>query len=308
MNMEEYTVLVFMSTYNGEKYLNEQVQTILDQKNVNIRLFIRDDGSQDGTLNILKHYAQRYNNIHVIEGENIGFAVSFLKLIYDGHYERANYYAFSDQDDIWDEDKMISGIRLMKEHGEPMFYYCAQRIVDNKGTYLRDETCFEKVQKYSKYSASVVPLTRGCTQMWNDSFHEILLSQHPDINEIYSHDFWISLIAFWKADMVYDSIPHMGYRQTGSNVSGAYKNRLGRLRYMYRKAVVIAKDSCHIREKAAKQLEQILDGEEKCSLLTACYRDNFLKKIELLFSVKYKKGLLLRWKLFTIILIICNRL
>lgn len=310
MDTAVYTVLVFMSAYNGEKYLDKQMRTILNQENVNIRVLVRDDGSRDNTLNLLKAYEAEYENVNVIRGKNIGYAASFLKLIYDECYEKADFYAFSDQDDIWDEDKIISGVRLMPEHDKPMFYYSSQRIVDEKGDYLRDEICFRKVQKYSKYSASMVPLTRGCTQVWNNRLHEIILARRHDINinEIYSHDFWISLVAFWKAKMVYDDVPHMGYRQTGNNISGAYKSKTDHLKYMYRKALVLAAELCHIREKTAKQIENAFGAVEGCELLTAHYRENISKKMQLLFSRKYKKGLSLKWKIFTTILVICNRL
>lgn len=301
-----YSVLVFMSTYNGEQYLDEQINTILNQKDVNIRLLIRDDGSKDNTLNILKKYAYNYDNIYVIEGGNIGFAASFLKLIYDEYYEKADYYAFSDQDDIWDEDKIISGIRFMCGSDSPMFYYAAQRIVDEWGMYQRDETCFRKVQRYSKYSASMVPLTRGCTQIWNSKFHEVLSAKRPDITEILAHDEWVSLIAFWKADMVYDDAAHMGYRQTGSNISGAYKNKKDYLRYVLKKVQIIMKKS-NRREKIAKQFEAVF-GSEKYSLLTAHYRDSYFLKIQLLLSNKYKKGLSLKWRVFNTALIVSNQL
>lgn len=306
MSKDIYSVLVFMSTYNGEEYLEEQIITILNQKNVNIRLLIRDDGSTDNTLKTLRRYVHRYDNVCVIEGENIGFAKSFLSLIYNEYYEPSDYYAFADQDDIWDEDKIISGILLMSGHKNPSFYYSAQRVVDKDGTYLRHETCFRKVQNYSKYSASTVPLTRGCTQIWNSSFHKVLLARCPDLSEIYSHDFWTSLVAFWKADMIYDDVPHMGYRQTGNNVSGTYKGKVDHFKKIYNKALTLFIKYGSTREKVAKQLEFILDDEER--ILTAHYRDSFQAKIRLIFSIKYKQGIALKWIIFNTILIICNRL
>lgn len=92
-----------MSTYNGENYLKEQLDSIFNQKEVEINLFIRDDGSMDNTVDIVKEYMVKYpNKINLIEGNNIGFANSFYYLVkINPKYE---YYALSDQDDIWDDE------------------------------------------------------------------------------------------------------------------------------------------------------------------------------------------------------------
>lgn len=301
------SVLVFMSTYNGEKYIEEQINTILSQKNVHIRLLIRDDGSQDSTWDILKYYEGKYSNIRVVKGRNIGYAASFLTLIYDEQYEKADYYAFSDQDDIWDEDKMISGIHLMEGYGKPIFYYSAQRIVNKEGIYIRDEVCFQKVQRYSKYAASMVRLTRGCTQMWNNDFHEVLFIRRPKISEIFEHDNWVNLIAFWSADIVYDSIPHIGYRQTGDNAIGTYETKKDYLKYALKKSLAIM-GALNRREKAAKQFESVFHNSKNYYLLTAHYRESLWKKMKLLFSKEYREGLSLKWKIFNVVLILSNRL
>ena len=102
------TVTVFMSTYNGEKYLEQQIESILHQEHVKVKLFIRDDGSKDNTIKILRKYS-KLSNIHVIYGDNIGYAKSFLKIIENNEY--TSYYSFSDQDDIWLPNKLHEAIR-----------------------------------------------------------------------------------------------------------------------------------------------------------------------------------------------------
>ena len=76
------TVQVLMSTYNGERFLKQQLDSILSQRGVNVYLLVRDDGSKDGTLSILNDYSKKYTNIEIIEGNNIGACKSFFELIF----------------------------------------------------------------------------------------------------------------------------------------------------------------------------------------------------------------------------------
>ena len=101
------TVYVMLSSYNGEKYIAEQIDSILHQTGVSVTLAIRDDGSSDGTGEILRRYASENENVKVAFGENVGYAKSFFELIKTSP-EGFDYYALSDQDDVWTEDKLKS--------------------------------------------------------------------------------------------------------------------------------------------------------------------------------------------------------
>ena len=96
-----------MSTYNGEKYLKEQIDSILSQEGVDVRLYIRDDGSSDRTTDILASY-QEHKNVKIEKGNNLGFAKSFLTAL--DECDEADYYAFSDQDDVWEKDKLSTAM------------------------------------------------------------------------------------------------------------------------------------------------------------------------------------------------------
>ena len=108
-----------MSTYNGKDYLREQIDSILaqnckEQMGVSLKLFIRDDGSKDGTQKILDEYAEKYpDRISWYQGENIGVIKSFFELM-EKSDEKAEYYAFSDQDDYWHKEKLSAGIKQIK--------------------------------------------------------------------------------------------------------------------------------------------------------------------------------------------------
>lgn len=123
-------VQVLLSTYNGEKYLKEQIESILKQKEVDIHLLVRDDGSSDSTIKILEEISNKNKKITFYKGKNIGPARSFMELLKKS--EEADYYSFADQDDIWEENKIISAINKLKNTNEPELYLSALGIVNEK--------------------------------------------------------------------------------------------------------------------------------------------------------------------------------
>ena len=112
-----YTVQVLLSTYNGEAYLKEQLDSILNQKNVAVKLFVRDDGSSDGTVDILRAYAALHDNICYLCGENCGVVASFFRL-FELSDPDVDFYALSDQDDVWDEDKLSIACQKLEQMRE----------------------------------------------------------------------------------------------------------------------------------------------------------------------------------------------
>lgn len=127
-------VAVLLSAYNGEKYIAKQVESIEKQTiSDDITLIIRNDGSTDNTLNILQNLAKKYSNIMLINGKNIGLIRSFFTLLEFAvkKYE-FEFYAFSDQDDYWQKNKLESAIgRLDHEKRDiPLLYGCTSIIVD----------------------------------------------------------------------------------------------------------------------------------------------------------------------------------
>ena len=106
-------VAVLMSAYNGEKYISEQINSILQQTYQNLVLYIRDDGSSDNTVSILEEY-ERQKKIVLIQGENLGFINSFFDVM--KKCETADYYAWCDQDDIWIPDKIERAVEKLEEN------------------------------------------------------------------------------------------------------------------------------------------------------------------------------------------------
>lgn len=110
-------VCVLLSTYNGEKYLEEQLNSLIKQEDVELRILVRDDGSKDRTHEILDKWQKR-GHINWYEGKNKGAAQSFMDLIYNA--PEADYYAFCDQDDVWLPEKLKVAIDKIRESNEAM--------------------------------------------------------------------------------------------------------------------------------------------------------------------------------------------
>lgn len=213
-------ILVLMSTYNGEKYLAQQVDSIIGQEGVQVRLLVRDDGSTDGTLEILEQYAEK-GKLSYIQGQNVNWMHSFWKLVNMAH--DADFYAFADQDDIWFPDKLARAVSALEKFGnEPAIYSAQQSIVDDNLNVLHlneqkvDCTNFLK-QDYLVWGN----LFRGCTEVWNNALQEYVLSKHiADIDE--PHDAFLMHLALAVGEVVKDNHEVMAYRQHGNNAVGSY--------------------------------------------------------------------------------------
>lgn len=207
-------VLVLLSSYNGEKYIKQQVESILSQSNVDIQLLIRDDGSNDRTVEIVKEYND--NRISIISANNIGSTASFFQLITMAG--EADYYAFSDQDDVWDDDKLSIAVSSLKQYETvPAIYSSNTRLVDQDLQFISNETLNPKT---TLGSAIIKNYVTGCTTVFN---HALMKYLKKSVNvTVPYHDWWVNLVALSVGGVsVYDVTPHMSYRQHGNNVVGA---------------------------------------------------------------------------------------
>lgn len=178
--MNTKSVQVVMSTYNGEKYLKEQIDSILSQEGVDVRLYIRDDGSSDRTTDILASY-QEHKNVKIEKGNNLGFAKSFLTAL--DECDEADYYAFSDQDDVWEKDKLSTAIEILEEESQstPLLYCSALQRVDENLNPLH-------VQSYHGLRINLPSmLTRGrlagCTFVFNNTLRNLVKNAYNGLRQ-----------------------------------------------------------------------------------------------------------------------------
>ena len=209
-----------MSTYNGQKYLKEQIDSILGQVGVNVELYIRDDGSKDRTVDVIKEYKKQYSNIHVYYGSNMGVIKSFEWLIRKSPL-KYDYYAFSDQDDIQLDNKLSIAIKNKKKIEKKdlsILYFSNQICVDENGMYLYKRLPDEFIQP-NIITTILDNQYSGCTMVFNKALLEIVKTTYEEIpHRIRTlYDSWILTVAQITGLLIYDSDSYIKYRRHGKN-------------------------------------------------------------------------------------------
>ena len=215
-------VTVLMSTYNGEKFLKEQLNSIFNQTGLRIHLIVRDDCSTDSTVKILKEYQSKHDGMQIIEGKkNLKPCASFFELICNNI--ESDYFALSDQDDVWDPNKLICAISKLDklDNSKPALYFSNLKIVDENNKIFRNLHSVPK-NVNNRYESLVLPAATGCTMVYNKKLAEIARSIRP--KKFSMHDTWLYMVAMFFGNVVYDFMPHINYRQHGDNVIGTSLN------------------------------------------------------------------------------------
>ncbi len=216
--------LVLLSTYNGENYIEELLDSLLGQT-YPIDILIRDDGSSDNTYNIVLEYQKKYDNIYFISGENKGFVKSFTTLVCEKRVEHYQWIAFCDQDDIWLPDKVERAVNALKKYKNqriPLMYCSNLQVVDSKLNHIG------KMQG-SRFSISrtciyVQNIAVGCTIVFNHAAAEAYKMGAG--NTIEAHDYFMLFLCRFLGRVYYDSNAYILYRQHLNNVYGADKMTL----------------------------------------------------------------------------------
>lgn len=244
--MNEVTVL--MSTFNGQKFLKQQIESILNQVDVKVRLIVRDDGSTDNTVNILKEFADQ-KKITYFLGKNEGAAHSFLDVLNSTYVDNQNsnmYFAFSDQDDIWKENKLSRAVEILNK-GEykdtPSLYAGSATLIDADGKEMPTSTSITT----TNFTHSIVAsYCTGCTMVFNKKLFDIIVGKSPTY--LFMHDDWIHKVCLAVGGKVfYDSkFKGMYYRQHSNNVIGSQSRITDKIKKHYRR-ITVEKD-CLLKE------------------------------------------------------------
>lgn len=276
------SITVLMSTYNGEKYIEEQIHSLLTQKNVKLAILVRDDGSTDSTKDILK----KYENDGVLKwyaGENLKPAYSFLDLI--NKAPESEYYAFCDQDDVWNDDKLECAVEVLDsyENAEIPRLYCANyQLVDAELKELPDNG---HVSTTTFDAALVSSCCTGCTVVFNRALLNILRMGTPEV--IVMHDDWVHKVCLAVGGTVYyDKARVLKYRQHGNNADGGVHSVRDKIKGI---ASRIKNKDC-IRSRQLKEIKKIYscvmtdDNQEKLELVADYKELSLLKKMKLIHS------------------------
>lgn len=283
MKINNANIVVLLSTYNGESYLEAQLDSLLSQ-DCEFDLLIRDDGSTDRTLEIVDRYVSTHNFIKVIRGKNIGAKNSFSELVSES-VNKYEFYFFCDQDDIWYSNKISSGVSfLYKKNCDlsgPVLYMTGVDLCDAEGNVFGG---------YSPKNKNTIDLILnnnaiGCTVCFNNS--AALLYKKYASMEFYMHDWWINILVSLFGTVFIDERHSLAYRQHGKNVvgvGGSVKRRIS-------SAMKIAFDKKFIKNRVNNflQIKNIVSNENNtlqyngiCPKIKKSKIDSFLDRVNLI--------------------------
>lgn len=207
-------VAVILSTYNGERFLKEQIESILNQTYTDFDLIVRDDGSKDSTISIIEEYISDNSNIKLIKEENVGFINSFYKLLEIA--EGYEYYCFADQDDVWEKEK----IEFLINELEKTNSYTPNLVFSDSDYYDENMKFIKKghTNRKSSFRNSLVEcVSQGMTMMINKTARDIVI-QKKSKNSIF-HDQWCYMICSGLGEVKYVSKALVRYRRLNNSVT-----------------------------------------------------------------------------------------
>ena len=215
-------VTILLCTLNGERFLAEQLASLKSQTFNNWKLIASDDGSRDRTSSILVAFQKSCEpgKVEIIDGPRRGATANFL---FQACAENlvSEYYAFCDQDDVWDADKLERAINVLEqtEAGIPALYGSRTRLIDEAGNEIGFSPLFYRKPEFR--SALVQSIAGGNTMVFNQKARDLLLfcGAHVDVP---SHDWWLYQVTSACGGQVhYDAYPSVRYRQHAHNVIGS---------------------------------------------------------------------------------------
>jgi glycosyltransferase involved in cell wall biosynthesis len=226
-----------MCTYNGAKFISEQLDSLERQSHTNWTLTVSDDGSQDKTLKVLKAFGRRSGSdrLNIVKGPEKGFANNFLSLTARDDTD-ADYYAWSDQDDVWHEDKLQTALAWIATIplDTPALYCGRSELIDDAGANKGFSPIFKRPPHFS--NALVQSIAGGNTMVFNRAARDLLQEAGSAIN-VPSHDWWAYLLISGAGGVVhYDPNPKVMYRQHSANLIGSNASwcaRLKRIRMVF---------------------------------------------------------------------------
>jgi len=237
MNPRQGQVAILLSTYDGRRFLGEQLDSIAAQTWTDWVVWASDDGSRDGTLELLAEYRAAWGESRLVvrPGPREGFAANFLSLVGDLGI-RGGCYAFCDQDDIWERGKLHRALAFLRcvPSGVPGLYCSRTRLVDEANGSLGLSPLF--VRQPSFRNALVQSIGGGNTMVFNQAARD-LLRRACAAADVVTHDWWAYQVVSGCGGRVhYDAWPSVRYRQHARNLVGmncGWRARLRRVRLLW---------------------------------------------------------------------------
>ena len=235
--MDKKTIAVLLATYNGERFLREQIESLYAQTIKDWTIYVHDDGSTDGTKAILDEYVEKKDNFVVLDyPSQKGASNNFFSLL---KRVNASYFFFADQDDVWMSNKMekclVRMLQIEKSTISKPVLVCCDACVTDEKLKVVSPSLWERSGAYPEFltnfnESAATPFVTGCTMLLNKAAKESVLWNVTEKSTM--HDAFITLCVF-KACGIVEPIREslMYYRQHGENTLGAYSKENSRLIY-----------------------------------------------------------------------------
>jgi rhamnosyltransferase len=271
-------IVVMLATYNGEKFLREQLDSICCQTfSKDILLYIGDDGSSDSTLSIIEEYKNKIDILERVDKNHLGAALNFWNLLLTA--PEAEFYAFCDQDDIWDKNKLEIAIKKINDINKPVLYYSNMRIIDKNSKIIKEKSV-EKEPILTIPSQIVCGQVAGCTILFNQLAMQIF--RKNKISNISMHDTVTTLSMLAIGEIIYDSEPRISYRHHENNViAKSKKNFFKKISSTYKLWIKNKNINSILAKDLLNNYESMLDADVKKWLF---YLSNYKKQ----YAYKFK--------------------
>lgn len=241
--MVKECVNIIMCTYNGEPYIEAQIRSILNQSYENIRIYIKDDGSSDNTINIIRELSSIDNRIVIVDGpKGLGYPVCFMYTLFNA--DNSEYYAFCDQDDVWNSDKVERAVKCLKKYRGrdiPILYFSG---VD----YCNDKLDFIRKSRFASHYVGPMELpveiamfggdALGMTYVFNDKVRDALSIAYDNGYKNFKDGF-IKIYCALAGNIIYEKESSALYRRhssattNSSNSSNIYARYVSMIYQLY---------------------------------------------------------------------------
>ena len=266
-NTKRKSVAILLATKQGERFLPLQLQSINNQIHTNWTLWVSDDGSTDNSLKLIERFQEEAGEkrVRVIVGPGQGHTANFLSLTCDSRID-ADFYSYSDQDDIWEKDKLARAIDHLQFLPEkvPAMYCSRIRLIDEKE---REIGLFKLWRKPPSFANALTQnIASGHTIVFNRAARNLLCEAGPYV-DVTSHDWWCYLLLTGcGGSVIYDSYAGVRHRQHEDNCVGAGSSLVAKMK----NAVMLLNNrfrlACDRNIKALKKIEHLLAQDNRETL------------------------------------------
>lgn len=273
-------VAILMGTYQGERFIDEQLESIQNQTYKYWHLWISDDGSKDATLDKVNIFKQQHSTpVTLLHGPRKGFAHNFLSLLCNEQID-AEYYCFADQDDIWHSDKLERAICWLQSQPpeQPALYCSRTELIDEQRQMIGHSPLFQKTPCFS--NALAQNIGGGNTMVMNRAARK-LICQAGLVNVV-SHDWWVYIVVTGcDGNIYYDPKPSLNYRQHTCNLIGSNTGWEARLRRIHKLVCGQYRDWNDLHIQAIEPIRHILSpiNNEKLKYFKQLRNTNLINRL-----------------------------